>query len=64
MTAVAQQQLELVIGHDRIVRINVDGICVIRIRVCKACAFDIRNDIVEYVASLRAAADASAKDSQ
>jgi hypothetical protein len=59
IAAVAQQQLELVIGHDRIVRVNVDGICFIRIRLEKDSAFDIRNDLVEYAASLRSAAGGS-----
>jgi hypothetical protein len=43
----ATRQLEIVLGVDRIARINIDGVCVLRVRLKPGCQFDIRNDLNE-----------------
>lgn len=40
----ATRQLEIVLGADRIARINVDGVCALRVRLAQGGQFDIRND--------------------
>ena len=50
----AKQQVEIVIGADHVMRINVDGVCAIRIVLGKVngdtnnCRIDVRNDLPEY----------------
>ena len=33
----ATQQVEVIVGSDRVIRINIDGICVARIRCSSTC---------------------------
>jgi hypothetical protein len=50
----AKKQVEIVIGADRIMRINVDGECAIRIILGNShsdvsdCRIDVRNDLGEF----------------
>lgn len=51
----AKQQVEIVIGADRVMRINIDGACAIRIMLVgktngdtNNCRIDTRNDLPEY----------------
>ena len=41
----ASRELEIVVGTDRVVRINVDGICAFRARFENECELVIRNDL-------------------
>jgi hypothetical protein len=41
----AEHELEVVVGADSIVRINVDGACVLRVRMLAGCQFRERNDL-------------------
>jgi hypothetical protein len=36
----ASHQLEVMVGSDRIVRINIDGVCALRVRLEKGCKLD------------------------
>jgi hypothetical protein len=63
----AKVQLEMMIGADRVVRINLDGRCVMRVRLEKGADLSIRNDLHEYTQRLREGAmtpshDIRAKD--
>lgn len=40
---VAHEQLQISIGSDRVVRVNVDGICAIRVRMAKLCELELDN---------------------
>jgi hypothetical protein len=42
---IATRQLEIVLGADRIARINVDGVCALRVRLKQGCQFVIRHDL-------------------
>jgi hypothetical protein len=42
----AARELEIVVGADHIVRINVDGLCVFRTRLNAACELVIRNELM------------------
>lgn len=44
----ALHQLEVIVGHDLIMRVNVDGKCVFRIRMVDDCEF-VLNTPVELV---------------
>jgi hypothetical protein len=37
----AESQVEVVVGADRIVRVNIDGRCALRIRMTKGCEFQL-----------------------
>lgn len=39
----AEKQLEIVIGSDRIIRINIDGTCVLRVRLEPGAEYVIDN---------------------
>jgi hypothetical protein len=43
---IAARELEIVVGADRVVRINVDGLCAFRTRLDAACELVIRNDLM------------------
>jgi len=40
----ATQQLEVMIGHDKIVRVNIDGICALRVRLPKDMKVLVQDD--------------------
>lgn len=40
----ATRRLEIMVGADRIVRINVDGQCALRVWMTEDCQFNMRND--------------------
>lgn len=48
----AEKQCEVLVGADSIIRINIDGICVLRVRIEKGCELmiDARvvNDITHF----------------
>jgi hypothetical protein len=41
----ATQDVELVIGSDRIIRVNIDGICALRVR--------LQRDVSVYISDMR-----------
>lgn len=50
---VAQRDIGIVIGADRIVRIIVDGQCAVRVLLYGDCRLELRNEIAEFVSPLR-----------
>ena len=50
---VAYRDIDFMIGADRIVRVNVDGACVMRVRLNEDCRLALRNHIAEFVPALR-----------
>jgi hypothetical protein len=50
---IAERQFEVVIGADWVVRINVDGQCVLRLWLKPGAQVDVRNDLFQtYATSL------------
>jgi hypothetical protein len=41
----ANKHVEIVIGTDRVMRINIDGVCAMRSRIGDGCELVIRNDL-------------------
>lgn len=50
----AARQLEIVLGADRIARINIDGVCALRVRLKQGCQFDVRNDLNDLLREVEA----------
>lgn len=48
----AYRHLEIVLGADRIVRVNVDGECAARFRMKEGCQFTERNDLATETMSM------------
>lgn len=40
----AIHQVEIMVGADKIVRINIDGVCALRVRASQTCAIVIQDD--------------------
>jgi hypothetical protein len=40
----AKSQVEVMVGKDHVVRVNIDGVCALRIRMEKTCQFDYVGD--------------------
>jgi len=36
----AMHQVEIVVGSDRVVRVNIDGVCALRVRMQPACVLE------------------------
>lgn len=41
----AEHQIEVMIGTDKIVRVNIDGVCAIRAKAEGNCKIEIHNDL-------------------
>jgi hypothetical protein len=44
----ATKQVECTLGADNILRINIDGVCVLRVRAKEECEIILRDDEAQY----------------
>jgi hypothetical protein len=48
----AEHEIEMTIGNDHVMRLNVDGMCLIRVSVARGCVLRIRNDSADIPVNL------------